>query len=295
MAFALGGLAGNNAHGAGFLQASVEAAVEPVMISCTSGQIRWLYDYLCLRNGTGRNLREFLRTEIEQTQPFRNRNLDLATIATFGAKGVFRPAYAEVVADTFRNAIDTFMDVQKKGDNVFVAREFLQLFPCRMLVPDSSEDFFESVSDLFLKSDIGIVFNSYNPPDGHENVYLNDAARELLHSTSRRKSFQPGNRNPTYRDRTTYQAITPQAIREGLWLYQYGFDQKDNIFLDGAYFREIILSELTYADTGLRRSAHQFPLDGTPADELPRVRGLEDQGGLQRIVFGRAISDSAYQ
>ena len=54
VAFALGGLAGNNAHGAGFLQAALDAGVEPLMISCTSGQIRWAFEYLrgpAARNG----------------------------------------------------------------------------------------------------------------------------------------------------------------------------------------------------------------------------------------------------
>ena len=39
VAFAMGGLAGNNAHGAGFLQAALERRIQPKMISCTSGQI----------------------------------------------------------------------------------------------------------------------------------------------------------------------------------------------------------------------------------------------------------------
>ncbi len=49
IAFSLGGLAGNNAHGAGFLHAALERKVEPVMIACTSGQIFWVYHYLKVR------------------------------------------------------------------------------------------------------------------------------------------------------------------------------------------------------------------------------------------------------
>ena len=46
LAFALGGLGGNNARGAGFLQAALDEAVEPEMITCTTGQIYWVYRYL---------------------------------------------------------------------------------------------------------------------------------------------------------------------------------------------------------------------------------------------------------
>ena len=46
--FALGGLAGNNAHGAGFLQAALDTRVTPEMISCTSGQLLWVWYYLRL-------------------------------------------------------------------------------------------------------------------------------------------------------------------------------------------------------------------------------------------------------
>ena len=46
VAFALGGLAGNNAHGAGFLQAALDENVRPNLISCTTGQILWVARYL---------------------------------------------------------------------------------------------------------------------------------------------------------------------------------------------------------------------------------------------------------
>ncbi len=231
VAFALGGLAGNNAHGAGFLQAAIEAGIEPVMVSCTSGQIYWLYNYLRLRGRKGPNLRDVLRGDIDKMQPFHNRNLDFATVATLGSPGVCRPAYTEVVADAFQNALDVTAHTQERIGNVFFLREWLQLFPCRMLVPAFPDDFFKDISDEFLNSEIGIVFNSYNPSDGHEYAYMNEVARAFLHGTSQHKSYAPGRTNPVYRDRTTYQAIAPGAVRDGLWLYQYGFDQKENAFL----------------------------------------------------------------
>jgi hypothetical protein len=47
--FAVGGLGGNNAHSAGFLQAALDESVEPEMITCTTGQIYWVWRYLEIR------------------------------------------------------------------------------------------------------------------------------------------------------------------------------------------------------------------------------------------------------
>ena len=46
IAFALGGLGGFNFHRAGFLQAPIDANIEPDLISCTSGQTSWVWRYL---------------------------------------------------------------------------------------------------------------------------------------------------------------------------------------------------------------------------------------------------------
>ena len=61
VAFALGGLAGNNAFGAGFLQAALDLGLAPDMISCTSGQIHWVREYLrCKTEGSGIILAELV-------------------------------------------------------------------------------------------------------------------------------------------------------------------------------------------------------------------------------------------
>ena len=46
IAFALGGLAGANAHGMGFLSAARKLGVEPDIVSCTSGMIYWYWRWL---------------------------------------------------------------------------------------------------------------------------------------------------------------------------------------------------------------------------------------------------------
>ncbi len=67
IAFALGGLAGHNAHGAGFLHAALTRGIDPDVISCTSGQIYWVYQYLFCRHGRQETLREHLQKGIEAT------------------------------------------------------------------------------------------------------------------------------------------------------------------------------------------------------------------------------------
>ena len=116
IAFALGGLAGNNAHGAGFLHTALNHPphpLEPIMISCTSGQIYWVYQYLQARTqgNPQRVQREFME-EIEHLHRFHNINLDYATVALQGRPGVFRPAFDiahpvfnEYTLDLYKNSL----------------------------------------------------------------------------------------------------------------------------------------------------------------------------------------------
>jgi hypothetical protein len=119
-----------------------------------------------------------------------------------------------------------------------------------LLVPDFPDSFFEQISESFNEEQkLGLVFNSYNPQDGCERVYLNEAARRLLGQKSGNPRQYKASQTSSYRKRTIYEAITAEAVRDALWLYQYGFDKESGDFLDGAYFRQIMLSELTHADT----------------------------------------------
>ena len=91
MAFALAGLGGFNAHGAGFLQAARDNQVEPDLVTATSGQIVVLAAYLRgepdLKNG-------LIDKSIEEN-PFAP-----LQIALLGYPGVFEPAVAEAMPDT---------------------------------------------------------------------------------------------------------------------------------------------------------------------------------------------------
>jgi hypothetical protein len=260
VAFAMGGLAGNNAHGAGFLQAALDQDIQPIMISCTSGQILWVSRYLQAANSLIKgNLEEMLREDVHSVNPTGNVNLALASLALYGKPGVFAPARSEYMWDMVHNAMDTWRDVCMKPYEVLLPQKLLELFPCRNLLPDFPEEFFEKIADSLRdaslprengqKLPVGIVFNSYNPRSGEEYVYLNDQARKLLQekSSGEENKYSPGIKS-TYRDRTIYQNIDAKAVRDALWLYQYGFDKKESGFIDGAYFRGMILSELTVAN-----------------------------------------------
>lgn len=250
IAFALGGLAGNNAHGAGFLEAALKKHVELTMISFTSGQILWVSHYLACRKAGTTGLRALLAEDIEQIRAFHSADLDLAKLSLWGKPGVLRPAGAAYVADAWRNASVAMRHLLLEQRDQFVARRLLEVWPCRLLVPDFPDSFFADISKTFNdEKKIGLAFNSYNPHDGCERVYLNDQARRLLgQKASDPRQYKPGAPS-SYRKRTIYEAITPEAVRDALWLYQYGFDGESGDFLDGAYFRQIMLSELTHADT----------------------------------------------
>lgn len=248
VAFALGGLAGNNAHGAGFLQAALKRGIDPSIISCTSGQIYWTYRYLQARRDPGGDLRRILEHDVEELSLTHNTNLDTAILAVWGKPGVFRPAYAEYIQDLCRNTLDACLKIAGSGRNTFFLQELLRTIPARTLVPLFPDTLFEGICAEFRRSPIGIVFNSYHPIEGCEYVHLNDAARALMaeHSHSGGKKYEPGQPD-TYRDRVYYQDVTAESVRDGLWIYKYGFEKASG-FLDGAYFRQVILGELTSAD-----------------------------------------------
>jgi hypothetical protein len=238
VAFALGGLAGNNAHGAGFLQAALEHKIRPSYLSCTSGQILWVYRYLLAGHCEAESLQDMLAEDISGLQPFHQPDADLAYLVVRGKPGVFRLASYEIALDAYKNMLSAFVDMAHNWGRTFYLKEFLGTLPARTMVPLFEDKFFSRISTVFNDSDIAIMFNSYDARQGIEYVHLNGAAREKL-------GLEPGSKK-SYRDRTIYKEITANYVRDGLWLYQYGFvDQYTAI--DGAYYRQIILSELADA------------------------------------------------
>lgn len=248
IAFALGGLAGNNAHGAGVLQAARVCQVKPCLISCTSGQIYWTYQYLLARKDLSLDLRGVLKENIEKVTPTKNVNLDTAILALRGNPGAIGMDYTDYLQDFCRNSLESFMHIMTRGTKAFWLEEGANAFPARTMIQEYSKNFFKAISIEFNHSDIGIIFNSYNPVEGIEYVHLNPVARARLTENTNEDHYARGQGRHAHRPRTVYQDITLDAVRDALWVYQYGFDHKETSFLDGAYFRQIILNELTYAN-----------------------------------------------
>jgi hypothetical protein len=88
IAFALAGLGGFNAHGAGFLAAATKCNVVPELVTATSGQIVVLANWLARKD-----LEESLITAGNPADP-----LAQVRALMFGDPGVFRPAYWEALA-----------------------------------------------------------------------------------------------------------------------------------------------------------------------------------------------------
>lgn len=89
LAFALAGLGGFNAHGAGFLQAARDNEIEPDLVTATSGQIVVLAAYL-------KGAKDLKKGLIDK--PLEDNPLAQLQIALLGYPGVFEPAVAEAVA-----------------------------------------------------------------------------------------------------------------------------------------------------------------------------------------------------
>ena len=240
VAFALAGLGGFNAHGAGFLAAAGKWGVKPELVTATSGQILVLADWLA-----GKDLRASL------IAPGRDGN-PLAQLQTafFGYPGVFRPAY--------REALERFVSWPNTQEGVFRVLAD-RLLPAQEYVPERTEADFQSAADLFNQSTIGVVFNSYEPRSGKGSLYGNDTARKLLppqkaipntHAARLGASDLPHDMRyvSDVSDEHAIHPITAEAVKSALWLSLYGFQNIPGDKMDGAYYRSCIISELHVFD-----------------------------------------------
>src|SRR5215471_240735 len=212
LAFALAGLGGFNAHGAGFLAAADKAGVVPDIVTATSGQILVVADWLL-----NKDLRAGLIDPERESNPFAQ-----ISTALFGYPGVFRPAYSDGLARFFKPP--------ESGDSLidFFADRFL---PAQEYVPTRSDKLLARIASVLNGghkngSDVGIVFNAYDPFTGEGFLYGNDTARALL-PDSKVLPRTPSSSNALYRSSEVEAAIRPitdDAIKAALWLSLYGFD-----------------------------------------------------------------------
>jgi hypothetical protein len=260
LAFALAGLGGFNAHGAGFLQAARNNGVEPDLVTATSGQIVVVAAYL---SGEPDMRKGLIDVSLEH-DPFAQ-----LRIALFGLPGTFEPALGEAIERLlkppyFGTSIDYFADC---------------LLPAQLYKPTRNMQILESLADTLNASPVGVLFNTYNPSLGTGFLYGNDAARDrvmtapsldVLHD---QKSRDPRLSKPGGKEQGI-QPITVEAIKSALWLSFYGFAGLHGGQMDGAYMRSCIVSELHNFDQLIICR----PLaNGWQRDKLPKsVFDIED-------------------
>ncbi|MBV9163218.1 MAG: hypothetical protein JO281_17055 [Pseudonocardiales bacterium] len=231
---ALGGIGGFNAHDAGVLKAAYDLGVRPDVISCTSGAIFWTY--LFLTNP------EEIPAEV-QRQADAVHGVNALWVAAFGYPKIFAPATRQYWARWMTPW------------NPFSVNEFLdRLLPAQVYEPTRTTADFEGIAQAFNDSKTPVIFNAYVIAEGRELLFVNEAASDFLDDIKKdlQRIFAPLPFGPDLPDGEAVEAlpwrgIDAEAVKTALWLVLYGFGHKyeDKVTIDGAYRRQVILSELT--------------------------------------------------
>jgi hypothetical protein len=234
-AFALAGLGGFNAHGAGFLAAAGKCEVVPDLLTATSGQIVVAADWL-----QGKDLEKSL----VNSELAHNTMAQLAILFS-GDPGVFRPAYVEMLARWLTPPSPKQHPLEMLLNRVL---------PAQVYVPTRNASNFAEIADVFNNrarqnhQEIGIVFNAYNLKTGEAVLFGNDRARSLWHgqrSIPHATNSAARHHGASDADEIELQPITAEAVEAALWLSFYGFDALPQPHhIDGAYYRSCIVSEL---------------------------------------------------
>lgn len=237
LAFALGGLGGNNLFGLGFLAAAVENKMRPRMISATSGQIHLIWLYQKARSG---RLKDYQVDDLSQLAAVYAEKTEIKPRAT-----VFYPAFP---LEMWRGSLTHLLDYAtlRKSGALPYAWNLVNNLPARVCEMDTTVQVLESMADDFNHEEkMGIAFNSYDPRSGTEYVYLNPIANELLGDKLGRRKGASTFRNSQHHA-IEYRPIDCNAVRDALWLYEYGFE--GHTMLDGCYIRQVMLHELAHAN-----------------------------------------------
>lgn len=242
VAYALGGLGGNNLFGLGFLAAAIEKDQHPVMISATSGQIYLIWLFQKARQ-PGRLQKDYQVNDLREFAAVYSEKVEIRPISRMASLLAFEGA-----CGAYEHLLD-FRTLLKSGVDAYNANLFGNLCPAKVCqMHTKGDDIFKRIADDFnADKEIGIAFNSYNPTTGTEYVYLNEKAEKLLHkdfsgpSKSSTSSFRQSDHHVT-----VYRPIDADGVRDALWLYEYGFD--GHRVIDGCYFRQVMLHELAVAD-----------------------------------------------
>lgn len=235
IAVALGGLGGNNAHGAGFLEALRRSGKLPQVISCTSGQLYWVAKFLL-----GHDILVNFEERLRYFQPFHyfyspwQKDLDLIFKSLTNGQQPIRIATLEFWVDSIAIAHRNSWNLVTNPLAFSWWRAWTHSLPARWLVAQDLDE--QSIADVLgRESDVGVMFNSYDFVSGQETIYLNERAQQITGKT-------PSTQNET-RPWIRYEPISAAGVANALRLYEYGCSSTST-HLDGAYVRGIILSEI---------------------------------------------------
>jgi len=275
-AIALGGLAGNNAHGAGFLEALRRSGKTPQMVTCTSGQILHVAKWL-----QGVDIQTFFEESMQQTQPFGTwLDANLIYKQLSADSQVIRPSTSQFPMDVMATLGRSWTRALTDPQNFSVFREMYNVMPARSLIPAFPANFYSDISDALNDTEIGVVFNAYNFEEGRETVYMNKMALQLTG-----KSVGPHG-DKSWID---YQPITAATAEQALYLYQYGFKNSTQT-VDGAYVRDVVLSEIPSEHNEIDRIAAVRPqpdnwLGGPPISNVD-LQSLQTQVAFNATYIG---------
>jgi len=232
--FALGGLGGFNAYGAGFLEAARELKVTPDIITCTSGMIEWAARWL-----DGEDLQPLILEKCREDTRFPPSLgwLNMLSVALLGSSGISRAALPEYLARLL-----TPMTTRKELSEQL----FDRLLPAQVWVPVRRLEEIEHIAYLLNKSPVPVVFNTVHLRSGRPYLHINPAAKDFLKVTGEQMGQVGGP--------CKYTPISTETVGGALWLYFYGFGNAAQRRLnplelvDGAYNRQFIIAELSDCD-----------------------------------------------
>lgn len=224
---ALGGVGGFNAHDAGVLAAAHECGLRPDIVTCTSGAIFWTHLFLTNPGG----IREEVKRQANAVS-----GANALRVAVLGDPRVFRPAYASYWRRWF--SLPTGPPLRALFD---------RFFPAQLYEPARPKEFFDQMARDLRATPMPVMFNAYAVHSGRELVFCNEPAFGFL---GRQPNEQRHHEIPGEDMLTEYRPIDAEAVRAALWLSLYGFSNRyqGETAIDGAYQRQLIMSELKDCD-----------------------------------------------
>ncbi|CAK0770420.1 putative Patatin-like phospholipase family protein [uncultured Gammaproteobacteria bacterium] len=280
IAFSLGGLGGFNNYLAGSLVAAIEQGVEPEFMSCSSGGIMWTAEYIRTLdknefvNTAARidHLRGLAQKAADSTDllPPELKPLNQAILGLTGLPGIFEPAQAAKIRALFQCPSPELL-ANPYSMTAWANDMADRLMPAKTSRPTRPPQEYKEIAALLNTSKIGVAFNAFDPGTGEELLFINAVAARWLDVKKIRSGHSAGNA------RVKFYGINDVAVEAALRLFAYGFNWKvydpnikrQRVLVDGAYHRQMILSELHEFETIYSvRPLNQRFTDRMPSNQL---------------------------